>query len=307
MPELNNLSPASTTLLNYLDGELENGRALGDLQTMLASLWNKRNNTELVQDSRLLPKGYRGIAMPAYVLQHFGARLLRWGATAIRGDLGIKKAHIAKFIELVNALPTEQKEAEEVFDLAAEKVAAHVLAVTPVVTIPTAAAAQRTLESLLRTRSKGKVQQGLVYALVNVLYADQKDINVRTKAVYAGDAQSGEAGDIVVIRRGTISLAYEVKAMRLDVLSYEQAVRTHGASRTYPLVILATGVQEGLEPYSDVYTVNLEDFCVALLTEIVSRNALTAEEAIRRVLTIYNEHFVSEIERNPALRVEIGF
>ena len=50
-------------LLEFLKSELSLNRAMGDIQTMLADLWNKRENPSLVQDSKKRPKSYRGIKM----------------------------------------------------------------------------------------------------------------------------------------------------------------------------------------------------------------------------------------------------
>ena len=301
------LSQESQTLLAFLEEELAKGRAMGDIQTMLAALWNKRKKPSLEQEPTRRPAGYRSTTFPKYIYEKFGARLLRWGATAIRGDLGEEKAHIVKFIELVNALPVDQAELEQVFDLAAGQVADVALAEEPAIELPPVEDAQRAFESLLRTPSRGKVQQGLVFALLWVLYEDEAEITVATKAVFAGDAQSGVAGDVVVTRENQVAAAYEVKAMKLDLLSFDQSVRTHGTVRDYPLVILATGFPPNLPAYKDVYLITLEDFCLSIFTEIVAHYGLAAKDAIRRTLTVYNERFVSTVERDLSLRVVIDF
>jgi hypothetical protein len=94
--------PTSKALLNFLESEIALERALGDYQTMLRALWNKREDPTIIQPTTKLPKGYRSLAVREYVRQNFGALLRYWGPTAIRGDLTEKKAHISRFIELVN-------------------------------------------------------------------------------------------------------------------------------------------------------------------------------------------------------------
>lgn len=100
---MNTEHPTSTALLAFLASELAQNRGLGDYQTMLAALWNKRKKPNLIQPNKQLPVGYRSTVMPEYVFRKFGTRLLRWGATAIRGDLTDKKAHISCFIVLATA------------------------------------------------------------------------------------------------------------------------------------------------------------------------------------------------------------
>lgn len=196
---MNTEHSASSELLTFLDSELAKKRALGDYQTMLAALWNKRKDPSIIQPPKEVPKGYRSVALLEYVRDKFGVRLLRWGATAIRGDLSQKKAHISRFIELVNELPSDVAEVNRVFDLAAKRVADYINAKSPPIKLPEATKAQQLLNQLLATKSGGRIQQGIVYALLKVLHEDVPGLTVFTKAVFAGDAQSGKRGDIAVI------------------------------------------------------------------------------------------------------------
>lgn len=305
---MNSEHPASTALLAFLASELAQNRGLGDYQTMLAAVWNKRKRPDLIQPNKQLPVGYRSTVMPEYVFRKFGTRLLRWGATAIRGDLTEKKAHISRFIELVNDLPGDITELEEVFDSAAKMVADYITARSPLIKLPSASTAQQVLNQLLKTKSQGRVQQGLVYALLKVLNERDSGLTVRTKVVFAGDAQSRQRGDVDVIQNdGAIRVVFEVKAQQLDALTYESVVRTHTGTgtRDYPVFILAESFKANLEgEYQDVFTVRLRDFCLTILAEIVSTKALTSNEVIRHILEVYNNDFCHLIQHDPTLRVD---
>lgn len=300
--------PVSRSLLIFLASELAQNRGLGDYQTMLAALWNKRKKPNLIQPNKQLPLGYRSTVMPKYVFSKFGARLLRWGATAIRGDLTEKKAHISRFIELVNDLPSDATEVERVFDLAAKMVADYITAKSPLIELPSSSTAQQVLNQFLKTKSHGRVQQGFVYALLKVLNEGSPELTVRTKVVFAGDAQSGQLGDVDIIQDdGKIRVVFEVKAQQLDALTYESVVRTHTVSdaRNYPVFILAESFKANLaDEYQDVFTVRLQDFCLTILAEIISSKGLSSDESIRRVLDVYNSDFCDIIQNDRTLRVE---
>ena len=300
--------PTSRALLTFLASELAQKRGLGDYQTMLAALWNKRKKPNLIQPNKQLPLGYRSTVMPEYVFKKFGVRLLRWGATAIRGDLTEKKAHISRFIELVNDLPNDAIEMESVFDLAAKMVADYIAAKSPLIKLPRASTAQQVLNQLLKTKSHGRVQQGLVYALLKVLHEGSPGLSVRTKVVFAGDAQSDQRGDVDVIQDDSkIRVVFEVKAQQLDALTYESVVRTHTGTedRDYPVFILANSFKANLaDEYQDVFTVHLQDFCLTILAEIISSKGLSSDESIRRILDVYNSDFCDLIQNDRTLRVE---
>lgn len=116
---------------------------------------------------------------------------------------------------------------------------------------------------------------------------------MRTKVVFAGDAQSGQRGDVDVIQdNGAVWVVFEVKAQQLDALTYESVIRTHTGTgtRDYPVFILAESFKANLEDeYQDVFTVRLRDFCLTILAEIVLTKALTSDEVIRRVLDVYSQ------------------
>jgi hypothetical protein len=242
------------------------------------------------------------------VRQNFGALLPYWGPTAIRGDLTEKKAHISTFISLVNELPNDAVEVNKVFESAAKRVADHINAKSPIIQLPTAGKPQQLLTQLLSTKSRGRVQQGIVYALLKVLYEGVPNLTVRTKAVFAGDAQSGQRGDVDVIENdGKIRSVFEVKAQRLNLSIYEDVVRTHTVTgeRDYSVFILAENFQADLfQEYQDVFIIRLRDFCLTILAEIVSSNALSSDESIRRVLDIYNSDFCDLIQQDRTLRVD---
>jgi hypothetical protein len=249
---MNSEHPASRALLAFLESELSQNRALGDYQTMLRALWNKRENPILTQTPTKLPQGYRSLAVREYVRQNFGALLPYWGPTAIRGDLTEKKTHISTFISLVNELPNNAAEINKVFESAAKMVADHINAKSPIIQLPTAGKPQQILTHLLATKSRGRVQQGVVYALLKVLYEGVANITVRTKTVFAGDAQSGQRGDVEVIENDDkIRSVFEVKAQPLNLSIYEDVVRTHTVTgeRDYPVFIrtYATGTTRRLK------------------------------------------------------------
>jgi hypothetical protein len=305
---MNSEHPAARALLAFLESELSQNRALGDYQTMLRALWNKRENPTLTQTPTKLPQGYRSLAVREYVRQNFGALLPYWGPTAIRGDLTEKKAHISTFISLVNELPNESAVLNRVFESAAKMVADHINAKSPIIQLPVAGKPQQILTQLLATKSRGRVQQGVVYALLKVLYEGVPNITVRTKAVFAGDVQSGQRGDVDVIENdGKIRSVFEVKAQRLNLSLYEDVVRTHTVTgeRDYPVFILAESFQDNLfDEYQDVFLIRLRDFCLTILAEIVSSNGLSSEDSIRRVLDVYNSDFCDLIQQDRTLRVD---
>lgn len=305
---MNSEHPASRALLAFLKSELSQNRALGDYQTMLRALWNKRENPTLTQTPTKLPVGYRSLAVREYVRQNFGALLPYWGPTAIRGDLTEKKAHISTFISLVNELPNNAAEINKVFESAAKMVADHINAKSPIIQLPTAGKPQQILTQLLATKSRGRVQQGVVYALLKVLYDGVPNITVRTKTVFAGDAQSGQRGDVEVIENDDkIRSVFEVKAQRLNLSIYEDVVRTHTVTgeRDYPVFILAESFQADLlDEYQDVFLIRLRDFCLTILAEIVSSKGLSSDESIRRVLDVYNSDFCDLIQQDRTLRVD---
>jgi hypothetical protein len=131
---------------------------------------------------------------------------------------------------------------------------------------------------------------------------------VRTKAVFAGDVQSGQRGDVDVIENdGQIRSVFEVKAQRLNLSLYEDVVRTHTVTgeRDYPVFILAESFQDNLfDEYQDVFLIRLRDFCLTILAEIVSSNGLSSEDSIRRVLDVYNSDFCDLIQQDRTLRVD---
>ena len=300
--------PASKALLAFFESELTQNRALGDYQTMLRALWNKRENPTLTQSPTKLPVGYRSLAVREYVRQNFGALLPYWGPTAIRGDLTEKKAHISTCISLVNELPNDATEINSVFELAAKMVADHINAKTPIIQLPEAGKPQQILSQLLATKSRGRVQQGVVYALLKVLYEGVPNLTVRTKAVFAGDAQSGQRGDVDIIENtDKIRTVFEVKAQRLNVTTYEDVVRTHtvAGSRDYPVFILAEDFKaDSFNEYQDIFIVRLRDFCLTILAEIVSSKDISSDESIRLVLTTYNSDFCDLIQQDRTLRVD---
>lgn len=305
---MNSEYPASRALLAFLESELSQNRALGDYQTMLRALWNKQENPTLTQTPTKLPQGYRSLAVREYVRQNFGALLPYWGPTAIRGDLTEKKAHISTFISLVNELPNDSAEIKRVFESAAKMVADHINAKSPIIQLPVAGKPQQILTQLLTTKSRGRVQQGVVYALLKVLYEGVPNITVRTKAVFAGDAQSRQRGDVDVIENGgQIRSVFEVKAQRLNQSMYEDVVRTHTVTgeRDYPIFILAESFQDNLfDEYQDVFIIKLRDFCLTILAEMVSSKGSSSEDSIRRVLDVYNSDFCDLIQQDRTLRVD---
>ncbi len=240
--------------------------------------------------------------------QKFGALLPYWGPTAIRGDLTEKKAHISTFISLVNELPNDAAAIDRVLESAAKMVADYINAKSPIIKLPQAGKPQEILTQLLATKSRGRVQQGVVYALLKVLYQGVPNITVRTKAVFAGDAQSGKRGDIDVIENeDKIRAVFEVKAQTLTLPLYEDVVRTHTiiGERDYPVFILAESFQADLfEEYQDVFIIRLRDFCLTILAEIVSSKGLSSDESIRRVLDVYNSDFCDLIQQDRTLRVD---
>ncbi|BAZ14310.1 hypothetical protein NIES4071_61530 [Calothrix sp. NIES-4071] len=299
--------PASLALLAFLESEISQNRALGDYQTMLRALWNKRKNSDLHQTPTTLPKGYRSRTVREYVRKKFGALLPYWGPTAIRGDLTDKKAHISTFISLVNELSNDAVEVDRVFELAAKMVADYINAKSPIIQLPEASQPQQVLISLLNTKSRGRVQQGIVYALLKTLYEGVPHTTVRTKSVFAGDAQSGQLGDIDVIEQEIILSVFEVKAQALNISTYEEVIRTHSISgeRHYPVFILAESFQPDLfEEIQNVFIIRLRDFCLSILAEIVISKRISTEDSIRQVLSVYNTDFCDMIQQDRTLRVD---
>ncbi|GAA6732665.1 hypothetical protein YIM73518_24290 [Thermus brockianus] len=295
-------------LREIIERNVDEEKATGDIQTMLAALWNKVENPELTQDADKRPPGYRSKRLIKRIAEILGTTeydlfrhkiLLRWGATAIRGEgLSSFKPDIANFITIVNQLPSEkgflEKAFAELVKFYYEKRGAKLLAP---INIPSADPPQLQILRALAVHSGGEVQQNLVYICLEMLHEENTDIAIKTKHVYAGDSQSNQHGDVIIedLATGRVLVAYEVKAKKVTLDEYKEVVSKHGEERYYPLFIVCNGWQfnlaeEGVS-YKDVYVVNLADFVVTLLGEYIAKHRISGSEAVQKLLRVYNERF----------------
>lgn len=300
-------SDASHRAIKHYQSNLD--KKWGDLETMIAGIWFRVTNDYALLNPTAIPRGYRGTRLRNFLIQDCGARrTTKWGATALRGDLKQTKKHIVEFYELVNAVPDD--ELAGILKACGLLYANKINAETPEIIIPPVSAVQQTLVSALQTTGTlGKVQQGLVYA---VLLLERRilanDLTIITKATHAGDLQSGIKGDVILLDGRDIVAAYEVKGHQLTEPNMQRILETHG-QHDYPLFVVATAfaplLQDKLNSLENTFAIHLIDFMLSLLGQIqaVSRQGLAA--LIRELVEIYNDEFCEKIEQDTSIKISI--
>jgi len=286
-------------------------KGMGDLETMLAGIWHRLDSggTPLTPNKR--PPGYRSQKIRDFLKERGARRTSLWGATAIRGDLEPeKKKHIIEFLKLVNEIPVHdlKRALNACADLYVQKVNLEM----PEIEFPLASSAQASIVQLLRTQAThataGKVQQGLVYALLRLKYQGfATPLKILTKRTHAGDAQSGVPGDIRISRNGEVLAVFEVKGMTLDRSGVDRILPAHGR-HGYPLFILALdfepSLKQDLNEKENTFAMDLDDYFWTVFSETVVDSNTKPIELLRHLIDVYNEEFCEKIEHDRSIRVK---
>jgi hypothetical protein len=275
----------------------------GDRCVMLAALYNKVVDGTLTQERTKRPNRTRVIQDKLF--SEFEIKGLPiWGATAVRGDLMDNKEHIRRFIDLVNGLTAaEAREAWQKIGRLWREISDRVH--KPIELNPTGSIIQQ-LAELVERPSLGRIQQALCYAILEFTISGlRKGYSVRSKRTFAGDAQSGQAGDIEIFLDKEKLWAFEIKAHEVDQSKIDEVLNTHGA-HLYGLVIVAASYALDISDTSrrNLVLLTLREFVASASVNAALVNGVPIEEAGRRILELYNR-FVSEVERRPDFCVEI--
>jgi hypothetical protein len=283
------------------------GQGLGDLETMLSGLRRRIEHPGEQPDPNFPPSGYRSQLLRDRLRKEYGARRTTlWGATALRGRFKPEKDHIIHFLEAVNSLA--EQDLPQAFDECARLYARKVNQEAAQIALPKTSLAQQQLIQVARTPSGGRVQQGLVYSLLQVKNRIEGDnLCVRTKRTFAGDTQSGEKGDISVSVEAQLLASYEVKGVTLDQAGIDRVLGLHG-QHDYPLCIVALDfnplkLRDALNSLENTFGVRLEDFLLTTLVGIVVATKRAPSEVLMAMFEIYNSEFCEQIEGDETLKV----
>ena len=272
-------------LVDFLQS-LPASTAGGDFCMMFAALHNRLKDPALRLDRTDRPKGNRTIQY--LLLREYGIRGLPiWGPSALRGGLPDYKEHIRQFIDLVNGIPNEQTEAS--WDACVGWLAAKMSAECPPIEINRAGGMLGVLRELCAEKSQGVVQQCLCAAALQVwLEATEANLAMESKRTFAGDAQSGMKGDVLLLEDGEPCCVFEVKAHRVNAAKMLEVLESHGAVN-YPLCIVAEGFAKDVQPFENVAFVRIVDLVQAFCVLAAVAKAEPVEDVARRVLEQYNE------------------
>lgn len=286
-------------------------KGLGDLETMLAGIWYRMENNGSKLDPGTVPPSYRSPKLRDYLRHRLGARKTTlWGPTALRGRLNPeKKQHIIDFLKVVNELPDDSEELRHAFEDCGKLYVHKVNAAVPEVVLPSESTAQMKLISALRVGGTvGKIQQGIVYAILELKRRLKgEDFVVETKRTHAGDQQSGVRGDVLALRGNEPLTVYEVKGVTINRAAAEMILRTHG-EHGYALFILGLGfnppeLKDKLSSLENTFAIGLEDFVLTLLSELVLATAISPEELLMELVKIYNVEFCDRIENDVSIKI----
>ncbi len=275
----------------------------GDYCVMFAALNCKRKNPELQQVRTSRPRGNRTIN---YLLKReYGIRGVPiWGASAVRGDLNDDKEHIRRFIDLVNGLEEEQVNVNKVWDSAVAWFKAKMNAEHPPIEINPEGGFLDVVSQLCAISSGGIIQQRLCEAAATIYCrAIDSGFTCRSKRTFAGDAQSGEKGDIQIVANERLVCVVEVKAHEIDEAKIQEIMESHGLF-DYPLVIAADGYK-GIQPaYRNVILVKLRDFIQILIVFAAMNLKHSVDETAKSVLLEYN-NAISEKDGRDDLKISV--
>ena len=143
------------------------------------------------------------------------------------------------------------------------------------------------------------IQQVLCFAAVQEL-CEPFGLTVRSKNVFAGDSQSGQAGDIRVFTKDVLVAAIEVKAHSISSEKIIEVLESHGV-HTYPLMIVANEILERKSSKQLSYATVI-DFIETITTLCAIHSSGQLEEAAQHVLERYN-HAIVNTENRPEYSV----
>ena len=275
--------------------------AEGDRCVMFAALYNRKEETSLIQERHKRPERTRVIHK--ILLKEFSIKgLPKWGATAVRGDLNDSKEHIRLFIDAINNLdPNEIEDAWQRCCVAYRDRMAklHV----PIKLNETESLIDLIL-MLVNKKSGGRVQQPLCAASTEILFSSiGEEYEVRTKKVFAGDAQSKALGDIQVHKSGELVLAIEVKAHRVDDEKIRDVLEDHGV-HAYTLLVVGESFSNNIQSRKNFSYCSIRDFAISSIANASAVRGESIEVISREVLEKYNQ-IMLEVEDMPSLSVEL--
>lgn len=304
------------------DGNRMPDIAKGDCTIMLHLIRMKLDNFQGKIDPSN-PGRFRGIAVLRDDMRRVLGRESRfhytkWGASHLRGALRDdekrgNKRHLIHLVRLLNEYKGTPQQLQWVYDRCIQQhdrfwesfsLTAHVQQGDPF---------QTRLCTLLSLRSRGRVQQGLVYSSLRRRYGDNKKIT--TKRTFAGDEQSSQSGaiqrgDIQVWEGDDVALVLEIKGSVVDEAAWGRVQATHGR-HDYALFVLATGfhpavLQREINSLASTYALHLEDFLLTLVFTIAADENAPPTDVLSEIVGIYNEEFCAKIEGDPSIRISIA-
>ncbi len=306
---MTDLGDPQTNAIIHFENCLNYG--MGDLETMLAGIRYRLQYRGKKLDANYPPPGYRSSLLRDYLKSEYGARRTTlWGATALRGRMKPEtKGHIITFLELVNAI--DESELQNTLDACGKLYARKVNEENEAFVLPANSVAQTQLITALTiSGTVGKVQQGLVYAMLLLeKQLSEAQLDVHTKRTHAGDAQSGIKGDVSLESSGNPVVIFEVKGLTLDSGGVDKVLELHGRHH-YPLFILAVGfrpskLQDELNMLENTFAVRLIDFMLTKLAELAAQSKKTPDALIRELIDIYNVAFCEQVENDESIKVLI--
>jgi hypothetical protein len=252
----------------------------------MAALYNRLQNPDLHQPREERP--HRTRTIHKYLYEEFEIPgLPKWGATAVRGNLMDDKEHIRRFIDHVNELPEEKL--REAWMACGEAYRRQMEEKRTEIILNPEDSLLSVIGDLIEKRSTGQVQQPLCYAVLSVYHEMiDSDLDVQTKAVYAGDDQSGTKGDVQVEDGDEIVAAYEVKAHKVDGQKVDAVLQDHG-DHDYALTIVAKAFDSSIDRHANLCLVRIPDLIETTIGLASSVSGESPERAAERVLKEYNQ------------------
>lgn len=303
------------------DGNVQPAIAMGDCTMLLQILLMKLQDFEK-QIDRSNPGRFRGTAnlqarMESVLGDGVRLHITKWGASHFRGairddDKRGNKRHILEMIDLINSYERDISSLEGAIDRCVQLHHEFFDQFRIKVEVQQTDEVQTQLAKILAVSSLGRVQQGLVYAVLRRRFGHRK--RVETKRTWAGDEQSsihGEVyrGDVQVYEGMNLTLAIEVKAGLIDRTGWKRVEDTHG-QHDYDLFLLTGGyrpltLQFEISSLSKTFALHLTDFLFTCMFFISSDESIPMPQVLDSILKIYNREFCEEIEKDDSIRIEL--
>lgn len=283
---------------------------LGDLETMLAGIWWRRENLHGVLESSGPAPGYRGTKLRRYLRERGARRTTKWGATALRGLFRTEKQFIQRFYELLKRLEAEHL--TEALEGCADAYVLYSNTHSPAQPALSRSEPQRVLQEALTRKSQGKIQQGLTFSALRLRIRYGLPATVESKPTHAADAPSGEPGDIFVRRRTSQSplMVIEVKAGTVSEDDCLHVLNAHG-NHDYLLLLCAgrfktISARELFNEFERSIAILTEDFVLSEFASTVIQSGKDADDLIWELLDIYNVEFCDHIENDESIKIRLS-